>query len=1054
VNYYCGIPFGVSLFSQIVSLLLMIKLKYISFLVPIFFVLTTQAQQNQSFDVYRTYHAATELFGKGKYVAAAEQFRLVETSRIKTSTQPKFESELSLIKENSQYYEALCALELGNDDAESMFLRFIKEHPENPLTKLAYFQIGRSYSRQEKYADALRWFDKVQAGELSGRQNTEYKFRKGYAYFETNDYKSAQALFSEVKNTRSPFTDDAVYYFAYIAYLNKDYHLALVNFERLKNSKKYEDSYPYYISAVYFLDKRYDDVLNYAVPIIKNTHQQHETEMLRIIAASYFAKADYDNAAKYYGRFEDQDQGHTQNTQDSYQMGYTYFKVGNFAKAATELEKLQQQNDVFSQNGNYTLGNVFLKMNNKQSARSAFFAASRLDFDKQLQEDALYEYAKLSYELDFNTQALDATRAYLKNYPNSTRNNEVKILLGEELLNSHNYKEAVEILEPIPNKSASAQAAYQKVTYYRGLEFYNERAFENAIGIFLRSLKNPVDSKIEVMTTYWMAEAMYEVRKYGESVENFEKFLAFDGASETGVYNYANYALAYAAFGGEQYKKAATYFQKFLQGEEKDPNTINDAITRLGDSYFVMKNYSRALEYYNQIIEKHSPGQDYALFQRGMIQGLQNAPDTKISTLTDLLNTYPNSDYADDASFEIAYTYFLKNEGDKAKADLQAMVKKYPTSSYVSRAIVTIGLIDYNAGNDTLAVESFKTVIKDYSSTEEAKLALKQVEKIYTDKGDAQTFINYAATTPIANYTAADQESIMITAANNLYVKGDWQGTVGAVNAYYDKFPSKPIYEKQARFIRAQSLVNLKRLDEAVVDYNVILNDWTSPYTEQSLISMAKLYINQKKFNEAIPYLKKLETNSEYKADYTWAINNLLVCYAQMEMSDDALNYVKLVRSNEKTAQEDKFKTGLYAGQAYLQKGDTTNAITEFNYTLTNTKTVAAAEAKYNIAEIEFEKGKYKASQKTCFELVKDLPNYDYWVTKTFILLADNYEALKDVFQAKATLQSVIDNYKGDDDILPTAKQKLDSLSGGKADQKPAGKEEKKPEEKKQDNKE
>lgn len=1032
----------------------MIKLKYISFLVPIFFVLTTQAQQNQSFDVYRTYHAATELFGKGKYVAAAEQFRLVETSRVKTSTQPRFESELSLIKENSQYYEALCALELGNDDAESMFLRFIKEHPENPLTKLAYFQIGRSYSRQEKYADALRWFDKVQASELSGRQNTEYKFRKGYAYFETNDYKNAQALFSEVKNTHSPFTDDAVYYFAYIAYLNKDYHLALVNFERLKNSKKYENSYPYYITAVYFLDKRYDDVLNYAVPIIKNTHQQHETEMLRIIAASYFAKADYDNAAKYYGRFEDEDQGHTQNTQDSYQMGYTYFKVGNFGKAATELEKLQQQNDVFSQNGNYTLGNVFLKMNNKQSARSAFFAASRLNFDKQLQEDALYEYAKLSYELDFNTQALDATRLYLKNYPNSTRSNEVKTLLGEELLNSHNYKEAVEILEPIPNKSASAQAAYQKVTYYRGLEFYNERAFENAIGIFLRSLKNPVDSKIEVMTTYWMAEAMYEVRKYGESVENFEKFLAFDGASETGVYNYANYALAYAAFGGEQYRKAATYFQKFLQGEEKDPNTTNDAVTRLGDSYFVMKNYSKALEYYNEIIEKHSPGQDYALFQRGMIQGLQNAPDAKISTLTDLLNTYPNSDYADDASFEIAYTYFLKNEGDKAKADLQAMIKKYPTSSYVSRAIVTIGLIDYNAGNDTLAVESFKTVIKDYSSTEEAKLALKQVEKIYTDKGDAQTFINYAATTPIANYTAADQESIMITAANNLYVKGDWQGTVGAVNAYYDKFPTKPIYEKQARFIRAQSLVNLKRLDEAVVDYNVILNDWTSPYTEQSLISMAKLYMNQKKYNEAIPYLKKLETNSEYKADYTWAINNLLVCYAQMEMPDDALNYVKLVRSNEKTAQEDKFKTGLYAGQAYLQKGDTTSAITEFNYTLNNTKTVAAAEAKYNIAEIEFERGKYKASQKTCFELVKDLPNYDYWVTKTFILLADNYEALKDVFQAKATLQSVIDNYKGDDDILPTAKQKLDQMSGGKADQKPAKTEDKKPEEKKQDNKE
>ena len=1021
----------------------MTKIKYTAILIPVFFTLTASAQQDPSFQVYRTYHAATDLLDKGKYVAAAEQFRAVERSRLKTSTQPQFESELSLVKENAQYYEAVCSLELGNDDAESLFLKFIKEHPENPLAKLAYFQIGKYYFKQEKYADALTWFNKVTAGELIGGQQTEYKFRKGYAYFATNDYKNAQSLFSDIKNKKSPYTEDATYYFAYIAYLNKDYHLALVNFEKLKNSKKYENSYPYYITAVYFLDKRYNDVITYAVPILKTTHQQHETEMLRIVGASYFAKADYDNSVSYYSRFEGQDQGKTQNTQDSYQMGYAYYKVGNYSKAASELEKLVDQNDIYAQNGNYTLGNVFLKMKNKQSARNAFFVASKLTFDPQLQEDGLYEYAKLSYELDFNTQGLEATLLYLKNYPQSGRSDEVKTLLGEELLNSRNYKEAVEILEPIPNKSASARAAYQKVTYYRGLEFYNERAFENAIGIFLRSLKMPVERKTEALTVYWMAEAMYEVRKYGESVQNFERFLDMDEARETPVYNYANYALAYAAFGDEQYKKAAHYFEKFLQGGEKDRNTINDAVTRLGDSYFVLKNYSQARNYYDRIIAQHNKGEDYALFQRGMIQGLQGSPDAKISTLTDVLNKFPNSDYADDASFEIAYTYFLKNDGATAKTDLQAMIEKYPRSSYVPRALVTIGLIDYNNGNDDLAVESFKKVIQDYSSTDEAKQALKQIQKIYTDKGDAQTFITYAATTPIANYSTSEQESIMYTAANNLYLKGDWTGTVQAVNAYFDKFPTKPIYDKQSRFIRGQSLINLNRGDEAIADFNVILNDWTSAYTEKSLISMAKWEISQKKYNEAIVYLKKLEINSEYKADYSFAINNLLLCYAQMKAPDDALKYAKLVREYEKSSQEDKFKTGLYSGIAYLQKGDTTSAVKEFDYTVTNTKTVAAAEAKYNIANIEYRKGRYKASQKTCFDLVKELPNYDYWVAKTYILLADDYLAMKDNFQAKATLQSIIDNYKGNDDILPAANQRLDKLSPGRAVKKTGGRQEK-----------
>ena len=42
--------------------------------------------------------------------------------------------------------------------------------------------------------------------------------------------------------------------------------------------------------------------------------------------------------------------------------------------------------------------------------------------------------------------------------------------------------------------------------------------------------------------------------------------------------------------------------------------------------------------------------------------------------------------------------------------------------------------------------------------------------------------------------------------------------------------------------------------------------------------------------------------------------------------------------------------------------------------------------------------------------------------------MSDVYVKLGDNFQAKATLQSVIDNYVLDDDIVPTAKQKLNKI--------------------------
>ena len=104
----------------------MIKYKYLAFISPLFFVLSASAQQDLSFWVNKTYRTATTLLANGQYVAAAQQFRLVENAKVKPATQAQFESEVSLLKENAQYYEAMCALNLGNDDAESMFLRFIK----------------------------------------------------------------------------------------------------------------------------------------------------------------------------------------------------------------------------------------------------------------------------------------------------------------------------------------------------------------------------------------------------------------------------------------------------------------------------------------------------------------------------------------------------------------------------------------------------------------------------------------------------------------------------------------------------------------------------------------------------------------------------------------------------------------------------------------------------------------------------------------------------------------------------------------------------------------
>jgi TolA-binding protein len=89
-------------------------------------------------------------------------------------------------------------------------------------------------------------------------------------------------------------------------------------------------------------------------------------------------------------------------------------------------------------------------------------------------------------------------------------------------------------------------------------------------------------------------------------------------------------------------------------------------------------------------------------------------------------------------------------------------------------------------------------------------------------------------------------------------------------------------------------------------------------------------------------------------------------------------------------------------------------ALAKFEQVVNQAQNVAGAEAKYTIAEIHFTRGDYERSQETIFEMVNQFANYETWVGKSFLLLAQNYVKQDDMFQAKLTLQNVMENYTGE----------------------------------------
>src|SRR5690606_10513225 len=102
-------------------------------------------------------------------------------------------------------------------------------------------------------------------------------------------------------------------------------------------------------------------------------------------------------------------------------------------------------------------------------------------------------------------------------------------------------------------------------------------------------------------------------------------------------------------------------------------------------------------------------------------------------------------------------------------------------------------------------------------------------------------------------------------------------------------------------------------------------------------------------------------------------------------------------------------KASLYLGKAALAKGDVETAKDEFLNTLNTAQDEHGAEAKYLLAKLFYDQKSHKECYNTLISLNKDFAAYEGWVGRSFLLLADNFVATDDVFQARHTLQSLID---------------------------------------------
>ena len=227
---------------------------------------------------------ATQFFENERYGLAQNLFYQVYESESSLN----FQKELALLK------IALCSSHLFNSDTKYWLERFINEYPYSDKINLAHYELGLLYYSQQLYSKGISHFLR------SGLDYDGLNFKLAYSYFMIDSLESSKYYFSKLLDNASRYTSTSQYFYAHIAYKRKYYKTALTNFQQLDSDKNFSSIIPYYITQIYFLQNRFDDLISYAVPMLDSVIASRESELYRMIAESYYKKKDYSRSVKYF----------------------------------------------------------------------------------------------------------------------------------------------------------------------------------------------------------------------------------------------------------------------------------------------------------------------------------------------------------------------------------------------------------------------------------------------------------------------------------------------------------------------------------------------------------------------------------------------------------------------------------------------------------------------------------------------------------------------------------------------------------------------------------
>ena len=964
----------------------------------------------------KKYQDALTLYHNKQYQAAQTLFNEVNANTEDEET-----------KANSAYFAANAAIRLNQIGADRLMEEFVTQYPTSTKKNSAFLDVADYYFENGRYPYALKWYKKVDQATVPDKEKERYNFNIGYSLFASKKTQEAERYLNRV-STSDVYGSQAKYYLGYIAYQEDDYEGANERFDQISEQQGLSEKLSYYQADMNFKLGNFNEAIALAQKQLPKSDRREVSELNKIIGESYFNLNEYAEAIPYLEAYKGK-RGKWNNT-DYYLLGYCYYKQGDYANAIQQFNKIIDGKNKVAQNAYYHLAECYLKLDRKQEALNAFRNASQMEFTDEISKDALLNYARLSYEIGNPYEAVPLVlNSYLERYPGGEEEREIQELLVDSYITSKNFKGALELLEE--NRNFASKLTYQKVAFYRGIELFIDGEYPEAMEVFEKSSEVAADEFFEARALYWNAETSYLLNRYEDALRGFQTFRQVASANRTPEFKDLDYNLGYSYFKLKRYKEAAKFFSAFVSGQG-EISKRNDAAMRLGDSYFVEGRYQNAIESYKKMIQNGGSKRDLATYQIALCYGFLDRNAAKIEELTAFERKYPSSALRDDALFELGNTLVRGEKEARGMQVYNRLVSNYPNSKLIPQVLLRQGLVHYNANRNEEAIQKLRSLVSRYPNSREAVQAVATAKLVYVDMGRVGEYADWAKSLDFVEVTDSELEQASFESADKKYLEGNTNAAIKGYKNYLKEFPNGA-GALEANFRLAQLLFAEDVKDEALGYFKNVTELGANEYSEQALTRICEIYVGQDQYDQAMPYLIRLEESAEIQQNITFARSNLMKAYYNQKDDLSTIIYAEKVLSTENIDDRIKSDAQVMIARSAIRTNNDAKAKVAYGEVLKIAQGRLAAEALYYQAYFQREEAAYESSNKSLQKLVKDYASYKEWGARGLILMAKNFYALDDAFQAIYILENVVTNFEEFPEIKEEAEEELRTIRSQEA---------------------